>query len=82
MALAPRTVQNMPDFLRRLPITFLQTASMTPEPIKKVLSADIRVAHPFGIALEVGGFDADFFRHFRTPAYKLSYFCYDGAETA
>jgi hypothetical protein len=29
MAFAPRTVQNMPDSLRRLPITVLQPASMT-----------------------------------------------------
>jgi hypothetical protein len=33
MALAPRTVQNIPDRLRRLPITALYPASMTPEPI-------------------------------------------------
>jgi hypothetical protein len=31
-ALAPRTVQNMPERLRREPITVLQPASMTPEP--------------------------------------------------
>ncbi len=35
IAFAPRTVQNMPDFLRREPITVLQPASMTPEPTKR-----------------------------------------------
>ena len=35
MAFAPRTVQNMPDCLRREPITVLQPASMTPEPTNK-----------------------------------------------
>ena len=33
MALAPRTVQNIPDCLRREPITDLQPASITPEPV-------------------------------------------------
>jgi hypothetical protein len=31
MALAPRTVQNMPDLLRRELMTPLQPASMTPD---------------------------------------------------
>ena len=31
-ALAPRTVQNMPERFKRAPITFLQPASTTPEP--------------------------------------------------
>ena len=35
MALAPRTVQNMPDCLQREPMTVLQPASMTPEPTNK-----------------------------------------------
>src|SRR5579859_2888925 len=35
MALAPRTVQNMPDCLRRTPTMDLQPASITPEPTKK-----------------------------------------------
>ena len=34
-ALAPATVQRMPDCLRRWPITVLQPASTTPEPTKK-----------------------------------------------
>src|ERR1700686_4178890 len=33
MALAPRTVQNMPDCLSRDPITVLHPASITPEPM-------------------------------------------------
>jgi len=35
MALAPRTVQNMPEGLRREPITVLQPASITPEPTNR-----------------------------------------------
>ena len=35
MAFAPRTVQNMPDCLRREPITVLQPASMTPDPTNR-----------------------------------------------
>src|ERR1700677_2045353 len=35
IALAPRTVQNMPDCLSREPITVLHPASMTPEPTNK-----------------------------------------------
>lgn len=35
MALAPRTVQNMPDRLRREPMTALQPASITPEPTNR-----------------------------------------------
>jgi len=35
MALAPRTVQNMPDCLRREPITVFHPASMAPEPTNK-----------------------------------------------
>ena len=35
MALAPRTVQNMPDSLRRWATTVLQAASITPEPTNR-----------------------------------------------
>jgi putative transposase len=35
MALAPRTVQNMPDCLQREPMTVLQPASITPEPTNR-----------------------------------------------
>ena len=35
MALAPRTVQNIPDCLRRLPMTVLHPASITPVPTNK-----------------------------------------------
>ncbi len=35
MALAPRTVQRMPDCLRRWPMIVLQPASTTPEPTKR-----------------------------------------------
>src|SRR5450432_3059331 len=38
MALAPRTVQNMPDRFRRDPMTDLQPASTTPEPTKSPFS--------------------------------------------
>ena len=32
---APRTDHSMPDCLRRLPMTFLHPASMTPDPTKR-----------------------------------------------
>ena len=35
MALAPATVQRMPDCLRRWPMTVLQPASITPDPTNK-----------------------------------------------
>ena len=35
MALAPRTVQNIPDLLRRKATTVLHPASMTPEPTNR-----------------------------------------------
>ena len=41
MALAPRTVQNIPDCLRRTPITVLQPASITPDPTNKFWSRNL-----------------------------------------
>src|ERR1039458_7579001 len=41
MALAPRTVQNIPDCLRRTPITVLQPASITPDPTNKCWSRNL-----------------------------------------
>ena len=35
MAFAPLTVQNIPDCLRREPMTVLHPASITPEPTNK-----------------------------------------------
>jgi hypothetical protein len=58
MALAPRTDQNMPDCLRREPITALHPASMTPEPTNQVLAAKPGVAHALGIPLKVICLDA------------------------
>jgi len=55
MALAPRSVQNMPDCLRRLAMTVLQAASMTPEPTKR-WSRRNAGAHAFAIAIEIVGF--------------------------
>jgi hypothetical protein len=55
MALAPRTDQNMPEHLSRLPTTVRQPASTTPEPTNSPLCTEPRVAHAFGVALEVLG---------------------------
>src|ERR1035437_5338382 len=38
MALAPRTVQNIPERFRRDPMTDLQPASITPEPTKSPMA--------------------------------------------
>src|SRR5665213_962883 len=59
MAFAPVTVQNMPDRLRREPMTVLQPASITPEPMNKVLASEFWIAHALGVALEVSGLDSD-----------------------
>jgi hypothetical protein len=53
MALAPRTVQNMPERLSREPITVLHPASITPEPNKQILLAEFGIAHSFGVPFEV-----------------------------
>jgi len=50
MALAARTVQNIPD-LQREPMTVLQPASMTPEPTE-VLTAEFGVAHTRGVGFK------------------------------
>ena len=44
MALAPSSVQRMPDCCRRAPPTFLRLASMTPEPICKPVHGACRSA--------------------------------------
>jgi len=41
MALAPRTVQNIPERFRRDPITALQPASITPEPTKSPMARNL-----------------------------------------
>ena len=64
MALAPRIVQNMPDCFRRQPITVLQPASITPEPMNQVLTAELWVAHTLGVALEVVRLGANLFQNF------------------
>lgn len=58
MALAPWTVQNIPDRLS-LPITVLQPASMTPEPTNNPCLAKLGVAHTFFLAVEVVDFLLD-----------------------
>lgn len=52
MALAPRTVQNMPDCLRRLAITVLQALDHTGAH-KKVAATERGIAHTFAIAFEI-----------------------------
>ena len=49
MALALRTVQNVPDCLHREPVMVLRPASMTPEPTNKCCSGDFGVAPAFGV---------------------------------
>jgi hypothetical protein len=56
MALAPRTVQNMPDCLRRDPITVRHPASITPEPMN--LLAEFGIPHTVFIPFKVVGLDA------------------------
>lgn len=52
-ALAPRTVQNMPEGLRLEPITVLHPASITPEAHKEALLAELGIAHAFGMPVEI-----------------------------
>jgi hypothetical protein len=62
IALATRTVQNMPDCLRREPITVFDPASMTAD--KQVSAAKLRVANALGISLKLICFDAKLFDDF------------------
>ena len=55
ISLAPRTVQNIPDRLRREAITVLHPAS-PPGAHKEPLSREHWVAHTFGVSLEIVGF--------------------------
>jgi hypothetical protein len=64
MELASRTVQNMPDCFRREPITVLQPASITPEPMNKMLTAEVWVSPTVGISLEIVGLRANLFQNF------------------
>ena len=63
IALAPDTVQNIPDCFRREPMTVLQPASNHAGADKEVLSPELGIAHTPGISLEAGRFDADCFQH-------------------
>ena len=69
MALAPRTVQNMPDCLRRLPITLLQPASIT-DTDDEMLAPELGVAHALAISLEVSGGLADGCGEFRRGCFQ------------
>jgi hypothetical protein len=59
MALAPLTVQNIPDCFRREPMTVLHPASITPGADEQVLSAEFGIAHALGVIVKVGGLNSD-----------------------
>jgi hypothetical protein len=62
MTLAPPTVQNIPDCLTREPITVLQPASTTPEPINRCWRRNLG-------GIRTG---ADYFEGNRTDALEAS----------
>jgi hypothetical protein len=64
MAFGPRTVQNVPDCLRRLSITVLQTRLNHTRTDEQMLATEFGVAHALGVSLEVSGRLADRFREF------------------
>ena len=55
MALAPRTVQNIPDPLQREPIMVLQPASTTPEPTNRCWRRNSGLQHALGVVGKVLG---------------------------
>ena len=64
MEFAPLTVQNIPDCLQREPMMVLQPASNDAGADEQVLSAELRIAHPFCVLFEVVGFVTDLFEQF------------------
>lgn len=65
MALAPRTVQNMPDCLRREPTTALHPGFDNIRADKEMLAAELCVAHAGCIFLKVVGLDTNLLEDFR-----------------
>ena len=61
IALAPRTVQNMPDCFKREPMPLLQPAKHS-RADKQMLAPKLWVAHPLSILVEVVGFVAELFK--------------------
>src|SRR5688500_15944840 len=59
MALAPSTVQNIPERFSRAPMTVLHAASMTPEPTNRSVRSEAGIAHPVGVSFKVLGFVGD-----------------------
>ena len=53
MALAPVTIQCMPARLRRAPTACLHPASTTPDDTQSPPRAELRIAHPVGVAGQV-----------------------------
>ncbi len=64
MALAPRTVQNIPDCLRREPMTVLQPASNDAGADKQMLATEFGIAPALGISLKVFGLGANLLGNF------------------
>jgi hypothetical protein len=62
MALAPPTVQNIPDLLRREAITVLHPASTT-RAHKEVLATKLGISHALRTPLKVVRLGTDFLRH-------------------
>ena len=63
MALAPRTVQNMPDCFRRRADHGLAAGLDDPGANEQVLLAELGIAHAGRIPFEVVGFDANLIDH-------------------
>jgi hypothetical protein len=81
MALTPRTVQNMPDCLRREPILVLQPLQYAPAD-KQVSATEVGVAHPLPPRDDLGGRTAETSSIERLAARYLDGRCYRAFRNA
>jgi hypothetical protein len=72
MALAPRTVQNMPDCLRRDPTTVFTCSVDRPGAEEHTLIAELGIVHALSVALETVSFVAENLSQFRLADWETA----------